>query len=319
VVNRVDRSNHFKSFDDPFIIENRDQITIFDWHIHSLGPDSNSKPADIYHQASTPFLEQGFKRQYAYAQTFLDSVALSDHDTMQNNEEAARLAKETGLLHILGVELTTSFNGIFPHILLFHHQQQVLDSLFVALKQSMITVPTYLPMMMRSLLYAGLRYPTAPNLEQVLEVLQDFPDILVIVPHPEVGERRDLLTGTNFNKRRNRPLTSLTLDEVETFLPHIDGIEIINGQYNPGIDKARLDFCEEFDLPGFGFSDAHTAIKVGSVASFVSGKFADSESLLQAVKTLSVGTVTQHVSVKEKGKSPGRQSRPVPQTILQPA
>lgn len=322
MVNRVDRSKHFKSFDDPFFVQNRDQITIFDFHIHTnASPDSRATPKSIYEQAARPFSPGGFDDYYEYAHTFLDSIAFADHDSMRNNRLAAHLAKETGLLQVFGVELTTSYNGVFPHIVLLHHQQQVLDSLYVALNQSVINTPKYLPMMMRSLWYAALRYPTVLPLEHVLEVLQDFPEILVIAPHPEVGGRRNLVTGVNLKKGRNRPMTSLTLDEIEDLLHYnvIDGIEVTNEKYNPEVDKDRLAFCEEFNLPGFGFSDAHTPLAVGSVASWVDGKYEDGEALLVALRTQPVGTVMQHIGVKEKSKKSDGEFVPVSRQVLQPA
>jgi len=322
VVNRVDRSKHFKSFDDPFFTKNRDDITIFDFHIHtSASPDSKSKPQSIFEQASKPFVGNSFNRHYEHAHNFLDAIAFTDHDSMKNNGLAAKLAKETGLLQVFGVEFTTTHNGVFPHIVLLHHQQQVLDSLYIALNQSVINTPTFLPQMMRSLWYAGLRYPTVLPLEKVLQVLQDFPEILVIVSHPEVGERRNVVTGVNLKKRRNRPITSLTLDEVEDLLHYnvIDGLEVTNEKYDPEMDPDRLAFCEELNIPGFGFSDAHIPHAVGSVASWVEGKFEDGESLLAALRTQPVGTVMQHVSVKEKSKKRVRDSELLRGPSLQPA
>lgn len=321
MVNRVDRSKHFKSFDDPFFLQNRDKITIFDFHVHSIGPDSNSCPVDIIQQASRPFTKNRFQNLYEQANTFLDALALSDHDSMAQTAEAAKLAHEVGLLYVLGVELTTHFNGFYPHILLFHSQQEVFDSLFNALNQSLISIPTYLPTMLRSLLYAGLRFPTAPRLEKVMEVLQDFPDILVIVPHPEVGDRRDLIAGTNLKKFRNRPITSLTLDEVHGLLHYnvIDGVEIVNERYQPSLDNTRLAFCEDSGLSGFGFSDAHSARSVGSVASWTTGKFQNAESLLAALKHQPIGTVMQHIREPEKSKRLAEVHHLTRSPILQPA
>lgn len=76
-------------------------MNIIDLHVHSLVSDGSYTPHDLACHAK----EVG-----------LSAFALTDHDNIAGNEEAAAAAKEQGLDFINGMELTADFMGRKLHI-----------------------------------------------------------------------------------------------------------------------------------------------------------------------------------------------------------
>lgn len=76
-------------------------MNIIDLHVHSLVSDGSYTPHDLARHAK----EVG-----------LSVFALTDHDNIAGNEEAAAAAKEQGLDFINGMELTADFMGRKLHI-----------------------------------------------------------------------------------------------------------------------------------------------------------------------------------------------------------
>ena len=76
-------------------------MNIIDLHVHSLVSDGSYTPHDLARHAR----EVG-----------LSAFALTDHDNIAGNEEAAAAAKEQGIDFINGMELTADFMGRKLHI-----------------------------------------------------------------------------------------------------------------------------------------------------------------------------------------------------------
>lgn len=76
-------------------------MKIIDLHVHSLVSDGSYTPHDLAVHAK----EVG-----------LSAFALTDHDNIAGNEEAAAAAKEQGVDFVNGMELTTDFEGRKLHI-----------------------------------------------------------------------------------------------------------------------------------------------------------------------------------------------------------
>ena len=76
-------------------------MNIIDLHVHSLVSDGSYTPHDLACHAK----EVG-----------LSAFALTDHDNIAGNEEAAAAAKEQGIDFINGMELTADFMGRKLHI-----------------------------------------------------------------------------------------------------------------------------------------------------------------------------------------------------------
>ena len=75
---------------------------MIDMHIHSCYSDGQYKPAEIVEKLK----EKNVK-----------IFSLTDHDTYLGIGEAAKAAKENGILFIPGIELSTEHRGINLHIL----------------------------------------------------------------------------------------------------------------------------------------------------------------------------------------------------------
>lgn len=74
----------------------------FDLHMHSIYSDGNKTPAELARQA---------------AEIGLEGFALTDHDSVDGQEEAQRAASHHRVLFIPGVEITTDYGNREAHIL----------------------------------------------------------------------------------------------------------------------------------------------------------------------------------------------------------
>ena len=80
---------------------NKEIMNIIDLHVHSLVSDGSYSPRELAHHAK----EVG-----------LSAFALTDHDNIAGNGEAAAAAREQGLDFLNGMELTADFMGRKLHI-----------------------------------------------------------------------------------------------------------------------------------------------------------------------------------------------------------
>ena len=80
---------------------NKEIMNIIDLHVHSLVSDGSYSPRELAHHAK----EVG-----------LSAFALTDHDNIAGNGEAAAAAKEQGLDFLNGMELTADFMDRKLHI-----------------------------------------------------------------------------------------------------------------------------------------------------------------------------------------------------------
>ncbi len=77
-----------------------------DLHTHSTASDGRESPAEVIASA---------------AQTGLDVVALTDHDTTAGWAQAAAAAEEQGIALVRGIEISCKDNGISIHLLGYLH------------------------------------------------------------------------------------------------------------------------------------------------------------------------------------------------------
>lgn len=250
----------------------RDRITIFDEHTHT-----NRSPDGIDHWKTVIT---------AAKKSGLDGIANTEHDTVSKQQKMSELAEELGLLFIHGLELTTRYKNVFPHIIILNKERQILKELLKNIKVN--PSEPLLPLALRAPLYALSVYPVAIALEELVEWLQDHPKTIAIAAHPSTGKPRKKSDSviSHFGKE----MTSIRLSELEKFLEVIRGIEIINSQPDPELDKERLAFAQVNQLIVFGGSDAHQAEKVGDVVTWVEGKYQTSSDLIDALKTRPTGT-----------------------------
>src|SRR5665811_1080561 len=73
-----------------------------DLHTHSNASDGTQSPAEVVSSA---------------AESGLDVVALTDHDTTAGWEEAAEAAAEHGIALVRGIEVSCNYEGISIHLL----------------------------------------------------------------------------------------------------------------------------------------------------------------------------------------------------------
>ncbi len=250
----------------------RDEITIFDEHTHTdRSPDG---------------LDHWKKVIAAASDIHLDALANTEHDTVSKQMKMAALAKELGLLLIHGVEITTKYKNIFPHIVLFSKERKALKDLLSYVRFNPADLP--LPMLIKAPLYALSVYPVAIALEELLDWLDDNKDTFAIAAHPSTGQ--PIKRGESLLSYTGKELTSITLTDLEKFIGRIKGIEIINSFPNPQLDQERLAFAIANELIVFGGSDAHEASKIGDVVTWIEGKYKTTEELLKAIKTKPTGT-----------------------------
>lgn len=265
----IDSHRHFIPLSQ--LDSSRANITVFDPHIHTnFSPDGQSHWRDVLRTGQM---------------NWINAMAITDHDTVRKHKKMAQFAEKLKILFISGVELTTTYKNRFPHIILLNAHRELLKDF---LKNAVVT-PSDMPMplMLRKLCYVATVYPYLPRLEAVVEWLTDNPSVIAVAAHPrtEMHWNRSAMRGLDADS-----LTSITLNELEAFLPTIRGIEVINSLPNRELDTRRLDFAKAHALIPFGGSDAHHEQNVGSVVTWVEGTFSNVHGLLHALQNKPIGT-----------------------------
>ena len=77
-------------------------MTVIDLHAHSSASDGTDTPADLVAAAS---------------RAGVDTLALTDHDTVQGWSQAARAAASHGVTLVRGVEVSARWRGVSVHVL----------------------------------------------------------------------------------------------------------------------------------------------------------------------------------------------------------
>lgn len=80
----------------------------FDLHIHTTASDGVYRPEQIVHKAK---------------QAGIQTIAITDHDTLEGLDEALEAAARSGIQVIPGIELSTKYNGISVDLLGYNIQE----------------------------------------------------------------------------------------------------------------------------------------------------------------------------------------------------
>ena len=219
---------------------------LVDLHIHTKFPGIGSDSRMSFETAATRAVEVG-----------LVAVAITNHDHPSRDHSL-----KEGLLTLSGVEFTTiSKRGKiarhFPHVLMVNLSNNAYND------AKRFSIPFHLP-----------------TLKEALTWARNYPEALVIAPHP--------------SPKGN--LISLTFDEIRQYREYFDAIEVINGgaEVLPSGEftspttkqwyKERLALALELDLTPVANSDAHKASSIGKVATIIFDNPQTTGEIMTAVK-----------------------------------
>lgn len=239
-----------------------------DLHIHTTASDGRLSPAQVVHAA---------------AQTDLDVIAITDHDTTDGYPEAFEAAQKTSLKVLRGVEISTLFAGRECHLLAYgfdddlaltrllrrqksrrsERARTILASLarlgfeldFEDVRAEAGSAPIGRPHIARMLVKKGY---VATNQEAFLRYLGK-PEFAMHTPgYPETTEVIQVVHNAGGVAVLAHPAGRYNFIQIKYLKDHgLDGIECYHPSHNSSHRQRYLEYCNSHDLLVTGGSDFH--------------------------------------------------------------
>jgi hypothetical protein len=215
-------------------------------------------------------------------------VAITDHDRAlclaklaQLNEYGQQLKNPVTV--IPAVEITTRFRFLspyVPHIILLNVLAEEIDPFL-----GRIGFPFY---------YLSYYLTGLPHPEQLFEWIDQFrqqadKDILVVAAHPE-PDLSERFPTDSFGQYLAARLTSIRFSQLMEYASEFDAIEILNLKHRLRLDEDRLALAKELGLPAIGGSDAHVAVNIGKVGTYIPGNVETVAEVLRFIRQCQAGT-----------------------------
>lgn len=239
-----------------------------DLHIHTTASDGRLSPAQVVHAA---------------AQTDLDVIAITDHDTIDGYLEALDAARQTSLQVLRGVEISTVFAGRECHLLAYGFEDNdamnrllrrqksrrseraraILASLarlgfeldFEEVRAEAGRAPIGRPHIARILVKKGY---VATIREAFLRYLGKREIAMQVPAYPETTEVVQLVHNAGGVAVLAHPAGRYNFIEIKHLKDNgLDGIECYHPSHNSAHRQRYMEYCSDHELLATGGSDFH--------------------------------------------------------------